>query len=487
MYRRDEFIKKLSNVNSGEFLKKEMIRLEEHVDNILQKSETILSIVNSNSSKSTITDNIELITGVSETYAVHTGITPHNDIKVINGKVVWSDDLIHENGNKSATSSPWSHISISDDGFNGIIKILLPPATNKNVAKMLADKYADTTIQGGNPVGGHWGEGNVDVTYDIIAKNMYMIFKLLPKPESTQPKIYEAEATSKLWCDSASQGITEPDVSITLIRWSYESQEDAQLKANKAALAEAQAKIVCGVDLVSYTLPEYFLSCNVYNPNTEGAGHSVYNITATGRTMYDAEQNAIKKAKAEATTYLQTSGVCTLKSHEWTPMYDATTGCFSQMKCQAHTPTEYREPTYEEWNNIGSNYFQSTSPTGRTCYIKYVDNTPPTVSIKNSSASIVSDTVVRVTWYLEYDKVFTNTNTQIVASVSDDASPKIVSAGTGKTRIITTFHERVEYLNTVFLELDSTKPEYLAHETNYYMSQDIPPKYFREGMIESSQ
>jgi hypothetical protein len=482
MYRRDEFIKMLSNLNSGEYLKKQVLILEQYVDTELQKSESMLSLINSNSQGSVV-NNIETISEVSETYAIHTNIDVKGDTLNKGNSPVWNEELLHTTGSASATVSPWTDISISVADFDGVIKILLPDDTNKNVAKMLADKYGDTTIQGGNPVGGHWGKDNVLVQYDVASKKMYMVFKLLPQPVSVYPKIFEAEGVASLWCnpDYDSQGNEIPpvddnnqpipaDITINLIRWSSISYEDALSKANKAALEEAESKLNCELNSYSYTLESFMMSCSEYDSNTEGVGVSVYDITATGVTTIEAEKNAIKAAKRLAILNIQENGLCSLSEHDWQPMYMAN-GCFYRMKCAAHNPSEEREPSDTEW----SMYFNSTSASGATCYLPQTD-TLPTLSVVSASMTSPNNYQMDVQWYLEFNKYFTDPSTQIYVNISANNTSEVfvVGAGAGLTQTIKTTHFNDTNEYEVHLTIDATKPTYNVDALKSSFSVTVP-------------
>lgn len=183
MLRRDELIKKLAGLNSGNYLNIKLDELEAYVDGQLAKDENIIKMVNLNTQGS-LSSGIETTTTFEPTFAVH------NDISVKigtegtagSGKKIWNETLQYQSGS-IATQSPWNDLIIdpapfTSSDFNGYIKIELPENTNKNVAYLLAEKYESTDMNGIIPKGGFWGNNNVSVSYDTTTNKMYMTFKL---------------------------------------------------------------------------------------------------------------------------------------------------------------------------------------------------------------------------------------------------------------------------------------------------------------------
>jgi hypothetical protein len=483
MYRRDEFIKKLSSLNSGDSLREQVKKLEVHVDAELKKADTVLSLINSNP-QGTVVGNTETINDITETYAVHTESNISGNTEIVDGKVVWNDGLTFNNGKGSASASPWTHINISANSFDGNIKILLPEDTNKNAAKMLADRYMDTTVQADYPVGGHWGEGNVLVTHDLVSNKLYMIFKLTHVPvESTTPKFFSAVGKATATCSDAETG---EEVTVELIRWSNKTPEDAQQKADKAALAEAYSKLVCVPKEVHYATIKvedgWYSTCEGllgfgYRSSTSSdiikmSDFTNSDVVGTGSTPIDARNDAEKKVRDLALAYINigsSEAVCKPLDHKWEPVRDAN-GCFDtknangesaygQLECKQHQQHHRRNATKEEWDM----YYKETS-NGVYCPVPPSAETLPVVTMATPTQTQTQlndgSQATIVYWQFDFDKAF-KTDTLITASYNDGSSTISVSfySGTGvlrKTHSTTHVRSEIEsYDVTLTLNSDS--------------------------------
>jgi hypothetical protein len=478
MYRRDEFIKKLSSLNSGKYLREQMRELEQYVDAELKKADTVLSLINSNP-QGTISNNTEIVTDITETYAVHTENNISGDTVVVDGKVVWSDNLTFNNGKGSASASPWTHINISAESYDGNIKIQLPDNTNKNVAKMLANKYMDTAIQGDYPVGGHWGKDNVIVTYDLATNKLHMIFKLTHVPvESSNPLFYTAVGEATAECNSNETG---DSVTVSLIRWSNKTLEDAQEKANKAALAEAYSKLVCipnethhhtiKVDSGWFSTCEGLLGYGYVSsitPKTENSdkilisSFATSDIVGSGSTPTAALIDAENKVKMLAIEYIKigsSTHVCKERDHVWEAVVDIN-GCFDpskgttnqgQLVCKQHTTWHYKDAVYSDtsndWKTKPTGYYESTS-NGVFCPLPVVASPKPVVTMATPTKTDTTSNgqpATSVTWQFDFDIEFTK-ETLILGTISSQyTQPSDVSfySGTGVKRIIfTSIHDK---------------------------------------------
>jgi hypothetical protein len=329
MIRRDQFIKKIANVNSGDYLKNEVVKLEAFVDAELEKHENILLMINSNT-QGALSGTLETVQSVEQTYAIHTDPTVQGDDGEIEGRKIWTDYMFYPSGGY-ATNEPWASISITNDHqFDGSLKIMLPEGTNKNVAKMLADKYMDTTIVSNEPLGGCWGEGNVIVTLDKVTNRIAMTFKMFPLATAFTPTYFATESFTAS-CPTGKYGTP---CTATATRSSKVSQEDAVNLAKNAAEAEAEASVVC-TDTENgkyYSTKTATATCP---DGTEGASKTA-TATGVGDTQEEADADANQKAMAAATAQLSCTPV-------WTSTQTVTVHCPEGTTGSPSTATETRK------------------------------------------------------------------------------------------------------------------------------------------------
>lgn len=211
MFRRDEYLDLLGELNSNEILQLKLKDLEKFVDDELRKNENIIKMINSTSATSKPLENgLEIVENIILTTIVHKDISvkTNNRISIGNNSDavsygIWEDDLLLANGN-SAVITPWidkaiAETAINSYNFNGKLRLQLPANTNKFLAKILADKYMsigkkDNT---GALISGFWSASNrvndknnttnsnnvilsdaVRVLYDNINNIVYLEFKL---------------------------------------------------------------------------------------------------------------------------------------------------------------------------------------------------------------------------------------------------------------------------------------------------------------------
>jgi hypothetical protein len=319
MIRRDHFIKSVAKINSGDYIKNKVVELEKFVDAELAKHENILSLINSNT-QGEKNGNIEIVQTVEETYAVHSDPTVLGDDGEVNGRKIWNDYMFYPNGG-FATNEPWESITLTNDTqFDGALKVELPADTNKNVAKLLADKYMDTTIVAGEPLGGCWGSGNVIVTLDNTSNKLYMTFKIYPMPTAFMPT-YFATATYTATCPTGKYG---NPVIVTVTKSSKTSYAEADALAQAAAEAQATSQLVCTdtEDGMYYSTKTVTVNC----PSGQEGDSKTATATASGTTQEEADANATQKATDDANAQLVCRDVWTSEKTVTVYCPEGTTG-----------------------------------------------------------------------------------------------------------------------------------------------------------------
>ena len=147
MIRRDEFIQKLHEYNSTEYIERELDNLEKFVDTELSKEENIIKMINSISAGSNGTSGEEYVNVIIPTNSVHKDINAKGDENITLNKISYAifeeeDTEITLNDGKDATETPWDDITLLEaDNFDGYLDIELPVNTNKMVAQKLVEKY----------------------------------------------------------------------------------------------------------------------------------------------------------------------------------------------------------------------------------------------------------------------------------------------------------------------------------------------------------
>jgi hypothetical protein len=327
MLRRDQFIKKIAKLNSGDYLKNKVLELEKFVDVELAKKENIIAMINSNTQGSVV-GTVETVESTEETYAVHNDPNVLGENGEIGGKKIWSDFMFYTNGGH-ATNQPWSSITLTNDfQFDGILNISLPEGTNKNVAKMLADKYMDTTVVSKKAIGGCWGEGNVIVRLDKNTNRLTMTFKMFPVPSTFMPTYY-ATATETVSCGVDKTGTPQ---TATSTKFSKISKQDAMNLAKADAQAKATAQLVC-VDKKSDVFYATATETAYCPAGTEGEAKTA-TASGEGATQNDANANAKTNAQNAASAQLTCVNV-------WNSEKTATVSCPAGTTGSPSTATGY--------------------------------------------------------------------------------------------------------------------------------------------------
>jgi len=193
MFRRDEFIRRLNEVNSKNFINDQIEELENYVDTELNKNENLIKFVNSISAGISGTSGEEILNVSISTNSVHKDITVSDSdfgvekitdnngnayTEYKSGEVGDSTiNLEYPNGN-DASLTPWYDVAILNPNLiDGYIEIELPENTNKMVAYLLAEKYMkvdDFDENDGEPKSGFWSKGlkpndsnNTNISVDV--------------------------------------------------------------------------------------------------------------------------------------------------------------------------------------------------------------------------------------------------------------------------------------------------------------------------------
>jgi hypothetical protein len=178
MFRRDEFLRRLDELNSSAKIDELVEQLENTIDAELNKDVILTKFINSISSGVTdSTSGVETLNTYVATDSVHKDLTvsdedsSENKITDSNGNSyahyksgeVGSEEinLDFPNGN-DASLTPWDDVALlNPDLIDGTIEIDCPVGTNKMVAYKLAQKYnnVDTFDDDGEPTSGFWSRG----------------------------------------------------------------------------------------------------------------------------------------------------------------------------------------------------------------------------------------------------------------------------------------------------------------------------------------
>lgn len=212
MFRRDEFIRRLDELNSSSKIDENLENLENFIDSELNKDDTLTLFINSISSGIiNSTSGVETLNTYIPTNSVHKDLTvldENNENKITDsngnsyahyksGEVGDPEITLQFPNGDEADLTPWNDVTlINPNLIDGSIEIECPNGTNKMVAYKLAQKYMSIdNFDGDDPISGFWSRGlkpnnsdnenvsvnvpdSVTVKYDPETNIVTMVFKL---------------------------------------------------------------------------------------------------------------------------------------------------------------------------------------------------------------------------------------------------------------------------------------------------------------------